>query len=326
MTRHNLRVALVVSTFIFFDFLKYAESRPIKVSVPCYCMGYLAFFTAKDRGYYREEDLEVDIIQVSGGLSTNALIAGDLDFDTTGISPVALRGVPIRTVFSANKLLMEWLYARPDIRQIGELKGKKIGINQRGSATEYLLYEILERYGVQNPARESVYIAMGSAPNRFAALVSGVVDAVILPMPQIFYAQKNGYRELLSFSKEKMVSLSGSAVTNERFLKTEPTLIEKFIRGTLKGFLHAKQKAPGTMPIIRDTLKFKDFAVDAYDIQREAMTTDGTVNEEEQRKVLEHLLKAQSVKESPPLNRLFDFSLTRKLYDQLNAQGWRPRT
>ena len=54
------------------------------------------------------------------------------------------------------------------------------------------------------------------------------------------------------------------------------------------------------------------------------MTQDGTLNEELQEKAVEHVLKRLDVKEPPPLSRIFDFSMTRKVADEFQAKGWKP--
>jgi hypothetical protein len=54
------------------------------------------------------------------------------------------------------------------------------------------------------------------------------------------------------------------------------------------------------------------------------MTQDGALNEELQKKAVEHVLKRLDVKEPPPLSRIFDFSMTRKVTTDLQAKGWKP--
>ena len=54
------------------------------------------------------------------------------------------------------------------------------------------------------------------------------------------------------------------------------------------------------------------------------MTQDGTLNEEMQRKAGDNVLKRLDLKETPPLNRIFDFSLARKTVTDLQAKGWKP--
>ena len=54
------------------------------------------------------------------------------------------------------------------------------------------------------------------------------------------------------------------------------------------------------------------------------MTQDGTLSQEMQTKAVEHVLKRLDLKEAPPLTKIFDFSLTRKVVAEFQAKNWRP--
>ena len=78
-------------------------------------------------------------------VSNLALIAGNVDFTSvpTAAITAALRGAPLRVLFTSFDKPLFWLYARPEIRDLKELKGKKIGTSGLGAA-ETLLREFLK--------------------------------------------------------------------------------------------------------------------------------------------------------------------------------------
>jgi hypothetical protein len=43
-----------------------------------------------------------------------------------------------------------------------------------------------------------------------------------------------------------------------------------------------------------------------------------------QKKAVEHVLKRLEVKEPPPLSRIFDFSMARKVVADIQSKGWKP--
>ena len=57
---------------------------------------------------------------------------------------------------------------------------------------------------------------------------------------------------------------------------------------------------------------------------RPGLTPDGTISEELQKKSLEHILGRVGLKEPPRLETIFDFTLARKVNDELQAKGWKP--
>jgi hypothetical protein len=56
-----------------------------------------------------------------------------------------------------------------------------------------------------------------------------------------------------------------------------------------------------------------------------AMITNGAMSLPAQRRVVDGLLERIEKKDYPPLFRMFDFSLARKAFGELQAQGWKPR-
>lgn len=303
-----------------------AEAKTVKVAVPCHCTQYVAFFAARDNGYYREEGLDVELIVMGGGVAINSLIGGDVHIATLvdGTLSAALRGAPLRILFSSYERTMLWLYAKPEIRDVKSLKGKRVAVSNLGSATGMILLEILTRNGLDG-RRDLVTLGMGSPPTRYAALVNGSVDAAMLTEPHNFMAEEAGFRELVSFPKEDLVLLSGSVSIREQLLQSDPDLIERFIRGTLKGLLYARENRSGTIAILTRMLKVNEkLSTRIYDVFRPGFTRDGTVNEQTTVRVLSQAAKIQGVKESPPAEKLFDYSLARKAHAELKVVGWIP--
>jgi hypothetical protein len=54
------------------------------------------------------------------------------------------------------------------------------------------------------------------------------------------------------------------------------------------------------------------------------MTTDGTVSVDMQKKYLDQALKVLAPKESPSAEKIFNYSLARKINADLDAAGWKP--
>jgi ABC-type nitrate/sulfonate/bicarbonate transport system substrate-binding protein len=163
-------------------------------------------------------------------------------------------------------------------------------------------------------------------PTIYSGLQSGVVDAAMLSPPFTFRAEEAGFRELIAFPKQDLVELQGSILVREAFLQSDPVTLEKFVRSTYKGFLYIKQNRPGTIPILARYLQVQEpLAAKAYDqVVRPAMTEDGTLGEEMQKKAVEHVLKRLDLKGAPPLDRIFDFAMARKVVVDLQMKGWKP--
>lgn len=322
MLRH-VRAQIVISLLVIVCFAVGAEARKILVAVPGMSTN-LAFSVAKAKGYYQEEGLEVTFVVMRASVSILALIGGDVQFTRVAGATITsvLRGAPLRTLFATFYRPLNWLYGRADIRGVRGLKGKKVGVGTIGDPTDFALRVALRKRGLEG-GRDVPIVSIGINPTRYAALISGAVDATVLFIPWNYRAQKAGFRELISFAKEDLTQLTGGISLHEKLLQSDPGLVEKFTRATLKGLLYARAHRDETVPILgRDVGLKKADAGQMYDLIRPAMTSDGTVSKQLLEEALEPFLKVMGIKGPPPVDKIYDFSLVKKIHADLKAQGW----
>jgi NitT/TauT family transport system substrate-binding protein len=296
------------------------------VQIPAITPAATAFAVARDRGYYRQEGLDAQLIVMPSALGTQALLGGNVKFSTAGgagLLPI-LRGAPMRFMFTTFNRPMFWLYSRSDIRSVENLKGKKVGVSSLGSGPDSLLREILKKHGLDG-GRDVAILPVGSGTARFFALQAGTVDAAMLSIPANLMAQDAGFRELVSFIDQEWIELQGTINVTDQLLASDPTLVEKFIRATLKGFIHFRDLRSQTIGILTRFLRIKDdAAAKIYELMRPSLTQDGIVSEEIQRKSLEHVIDRVGLKEPPRLDKIFDYSVAVKVRNELRAKGWKP--
>ena len=321
-----LRILIVVALLCVASNNNAQEFVKTPVQIPAITPAATAFAVARDRGYYRQEGLDAQLIVMPSALGTQALLGGNVKFSTAGgagLLPI-LRGAPIRFMFTTFNRPMFWLYSRSDIRSVENLKGKKVGVSSLGSGPDSLLQEILKKHGLDG-GRDVVILPVGSGTARFFALQAGTVDAAMLSIPANLMAQDAGFRELVSFIDQEWIELQGTINVTDQLLASDPTLVEKFIRATLKGFIHFRDLRSQTIGILIRFLRVKeDAAAKIYELMRPSLTQDGIVSEEIQRKSLEHVIDRVGLKEPPRLDKIFDYSVAVKVRNELRAKGWKP--
>ena len=317
---------LVCSLFLIGSRAVAQELVKVPVQIPAISPAVSTFALARDRGYYRQEGLDVQLVLIPSALGMQALLGGNIKFSTaggSGILPI-LRGAPVKFVFTTFNRPMFWLYAKPEIRSVENLKGKKVGVSGLGSGPDSLLREILKKHGLEG-GRDVVILPVGSGTGRFFALQAGSVDAAMLSVPANLLAQDAGFRELVSFLNEEWIELQGTVNVTDQLLATDPILVEKFLRATLKGFIHFRDLRAQSIANLARFLRTKEESVARiYDLMRPSLTQDGIVNEDIQRKSLEHVVDRAGLKEPPRLEKIFDYSLAVKVRNELRAKGWRP--
>lgn len=308
------------------NLLATAEARTIHVAVPTLSMVVIAFTAAKEKNYYREEGLDVDLVQMRDTLGISAVIGGNADFASmsgAGLTAI-LGGMPLRFAFSSFNRPMFWLYVKPEFQDVKSLRGKRIGVTGLGSGPDNLLREVLKRNGIEG-GRDATILALGLPGTLAAALRNGIVDAGMISPPFNFAVREAGFRELVSFLKEDFVELQGSVLAHERLFQSDPGLIEKFVRGTVKGLRFARENKAGTIPILLRYMKIKeDLAGQYYDQVRPIMTADGTASLDMQKKYLDQALKVLNPKEPPSVERIYNYSIARKINADLDGAGWKP--
>ncbi|MBM4298503.1 MAG: ABC transporter substrate-binding protein, partial [Deltaproteobacteria bacterium] len=141
---------------------------------------------AKDRGLFAKYGLTVESIYIPGG-STNVqvLVSGNLDLSQLSGAPgvaANLEGADI--VYFAGLLdkLNYQLIARPEIKSIEQLKGKKFAVSRYGSSADFGMRAMLKRVGI-DPVKEATILQIGDEPARIAAITSGNVDGTVVNAP-----------------------------------------------------------------------------------------------------------------------------------------------
>ncbi|HWH77260.1 MAG TPA: ABC transporter substrate-binding protein, partial [Candidatus Binatus sp.] len=153
----------------------------IVVSVVTPSAPYMDHFTAQERGYFREQGLNVEFIRMGGGIATPALLSGELHFSTSAGSALsaALRGGPVKIIYTnLSKPSYKLISTQSNIQSLKELAGKRVAINTFGDTQHLAILLLLKKYNI--PSKSVLFIAMGRNETRFAAFKSGAIDATLL--------------------------------------------------------------------------------------------------------------------------------------------------
>lgn len=303
-----------------------AQTKKVRVAIPGYTIAVLSFLAAKINGYYANENLDVELIAMRAPTANVAVLSGSVEFSGVPLSGLttALRGAPLKVLFCQNDRPQHVLFARSDLQNIRALRGKKVAVAGLGVIDDNLLREVFAANGIDG-GKDATILAIGAAETRFAALASGTVDAAVLIAPFTFNAKEAGFKEIITFKDEGFVLPSGGIVARDDLLKADPATVEKFVRTTLMGFLLTRDNRSAAVKVLSRSLKIDEAtAARVYDSARPTMTADGALSEEAQKKVVSFVMKQAGMKEAPPYEKLFDFSVIKKANATLQARDWHP--
>lgn len=238
---------------------------------------------ASERGFFEKEGLRVRYIQFQGtNLMLSALLANELDYVTIlpFIAGAATRGLPVKIVAATTKASGYAIVARPDIDSIKALKGKKIAINSFGSSADFAIYQLLSRNGL-DPNKDITLQAIAGSPDaRFAALISGSVDATVVNSPFEYRAEQKGFKTLLSVKETAeyvRIPINGLSTT-QRKIEKEPDEIVRVLRAQRGAILFLQSQREIGVGLLEKLLKIDRPAAERfYSVYRDQYNPDLTV-------------------------------------------------
>ena len=149
-------------------------------------------YIATELGWLKQDNIEIDFVTV-GASGAQQLAGGSINVAHSGypdFARAALAGAPVRIIINDIVASPYAVFAKPAIKTIADLKGKVMSIGGINDITLIYLKPYLASAGLKTTDVDTVYAK--AAGDRFAALVSGGVDATILNPPTYFKATSMG--------------------------------------------------------------------------------------------------------------------------------------
>jgi NitT/TauT family transport system substrate-binding protein len=263
MKARILSVLLLVGVAIGFDGLAEAQSTtkfPFRLNWTLYGE-HAPFFVARDKGFYREEGIEVEIQEGSGSTTVSQLVAN-------GTSPVAyvdaatmMRGVgagmPIKAVgVTLQQSPMAFIYradaARPT--KVAEIKGSRIAITA-GDASLAIFTAFMGKLGMKLDDVQMITVANPAAKEQ--AVLNRQADALLGyfmdqgPRMQLQTGVKMGWTRL--YDMAGVTTLSSAIIANNDWLKDPKNqdLLRRFLRASQRGWQYSFEHRAEAAEIFR---------------------------------------------------------------------------
>lgn len=281
----------------------------------------MPFFVARERGFFREEGLEVELIVMQAIQTIQATLGKSTQFASATGSAIssAVNGAEIKVILAVTDRPSFDLISQPNITSVQQLRGKKIGTGGVGSLAEILARRVLAAHGVR--PEEAVILATGPSHLTYLSLKAKVIDAAPLQMPLTFTAQDEGFRKLVS-AGDVYQSVQGGLATTKAILSEQPELVTKVVRAMLRAIRLIKSDRKYAIEFLKgpwlDIGKDPEkIAARVYDVAAPALLENGSVNEEVQRQMIADA--SARVKLAQPVlpEQAFDFSIVRKVSETL---------
>jgi len=285
-------------------------------------VSFLALYTALHRGFFKDEGIDLEIIFMPANLASTAVLNGDVDYNgaVTGTIGAAVQGRPMKVLlFTVAKPLL-FLMGQKNIKDVKQLKGKKIAGSSPGGSATLLANQALKQIGLEPGKDVSVLQMSGNAASRYAVLESGVVDASLLSVPENIIAHEKGYNKLLFLGNIVEFPQNGFGTSDKR-IRENPDEVYRMVRATLRGlqFIWDKNNQEAVTNVLMKQWKVSDRKM-AAEMARQVnrvLTKDAYVKPESVQVLVD--LARESAKVTKPVNAMdvVDYSFLDKAKKEL---------
>lgn len=196
-----------------------------------------AAYVAQKLGFYEAQGLAVDFA-ITGSAAANAqqLTAGSIDLggiSSTQVIEAIEGGAPLSVVLNRTHTTPYLVVGKKGLHTVKDLKGKTIIVGGPNDVTLVLMNGILAGNGLKQD--DVTYTFAGGTPERFAALLSGTVDAAILIPPFSFRAVDQGFAVLAEAIKYFPTFPLDLVATNVHWARAHKDTLEAYLRAYLLG-------------------------------------------------------------------------------------------
>ena len=230
---------------------------------------FVAVYMAQEKGYFRDQSLEVEIQHATGGEHIQLLATDRVQFSTGSAGDVMKRvasaGVPLVSIAQIGQRDEQSFAVRADspIRTLKDWEGHLVGYKSTVSA-DYLA--LLQLGGVdRSKVRE---VAVGFDPR---VLVDGRVDVypVFTANEPDTLARLGVPVRLFDPTTLGVPGLGLSFITNQQMIDTKPDVVARFLRASLRGLADAIADRDAAIDVVMKYATGEDRAHQRYMLDTE---------------------------------------------------------
>jgi ABC-type nitrate/sulfonate/bicarbonate transport system substrate-binding protein len=317
----------LVSAALWLGNVEAATPEKIKFPYSPIAWNSLPWWMAKDGGFFEKNGLDVDMyFEGASSVIVQAMLAGEGNF--AGLAGPAVvsnvvAGGDVIQVAAVVKTFTIPMYSQSSIKDVGQLKGQKVGVSRFNSISHIAALNILQRAGV----KDVTIIQTGGIPESAAALMSGNVAAAMVPPPQSVMLREKGFRELVSvrqFREWNIPVVENGVAARRSYAEKNPNVVKQFIRAAFEGIKQIYDNKEMTMKVLAKYTKLTDDKLldESYRFSVEALSKDGFMPPEAFNVLVDQMISQKSIDEAAakkfPVSAYFD----NRYVNELEKEGF----
>jgi len=196
-------------------------------------IGFTPVFIAQEKGFFREQNLNVEFFQFNSTADSSAAFLADKVESVVVVSSeavsLAARGKDYRTPLVQDLSRGgDGILARSQVDSIKDFQGRRIAVEQ-GTVSHFFLLEVLKDAGL---SEQEIQLVNANPSAAAAAYEAGNVDIAVTYAPYLHQAneQQNDGR-IIYDSSQKPTAITDIYAFNTALLEKKPEVVEAFIKG-----------------------------------------------------------------------------------------------
>ncbi|MBX3608302.1 MAG: ABC transporter substrate-binding protein [Hydrogenophaga sp.] len=291
--RHLIAGGIAAATLPSFSFAQGLEKPKATIAVGGKNLFYyLPLTIAEQLGYFKDEGLDLTIVDFAGGSrALQAVVGGSADvvsgafehtinmqFKGQPMRAFVLQGAAPQIVLGINPKTM------PNFKSVADLKGKKIGVTAPGSSTNVMANYVLAGAGLK-PSDVS-FVGVGASNGAVAAMRAGQIDAISNLDPVITLLQRSGDLKIVADTRnvkeaEKIFGgpmPAGCLYCPQAFIDKNPNTVQAMANAMVRADKWIQQAGPGDIiKVVPESYLLGDRAIyiDGFLAAQKALSPDG---------------------------------------------------
>jgi NitT/TauT family transport system substrate-binding protein len=214
---------------------------------------------AEDSGIFKKNGLDTKLVFIEGGSrGAQALLAGEVPFvvaDGSSALTSRLAGADTTIILGLVNTFPYTLISAPEIKDVAQLRGKKVAISRFGSATDVATRVALRKVGL-NAERDVTILQIGAQNARFAALKAGSVDAAVITPPFTLTARALGFKSLLNMVDLNLPTSQSAVLTTDSVIRRNPELVSSVVKSFVEAIHFYRTRKKDSIVILKNFLRY----------------------------------------------------------------------
>jgi ABC-type nitrate/sulfonate/bicarbonate transport system substrate-binding protein len=260
MSRSSIGIFFALfAYFVAIHSLDAAAPTTIRVGYPQLNGGQTPLWNIADSKIDQKYGLDIKPVYIPGGVRlTQSMLSGSVDIAMTGGAAVNAMlsgaeflyvGMPVATyAFS--------LYARPEIKDVTDLRGKVLGVITKGASSDHASIALLRQYKMTQHDMKVLYFSRQE--DALAALSQGIVQAAVHSAPTTLMARRLGFKELVNIGALKLPYPFMGLAVRRSAIQQSPEIIRGFLKAFLTGLRISIEQPEASKRAIGKYLASKD--------------------------------------------------------------------